>query len=55
MEALHIDWVGVVDAIGYPAFYLYTASLSIPALLLLLLLARRRDFQLLRSAAARAG
>jgi len=45
----------VVDAIGYPAFYLYTASLSIPALLLLLLLARRRDFQLLRSAAARAG
>jgi len=38
----------VVDAIGYPPFYLYTASLSIPALLLLYLLSRRRDFQLLR-------
>ena len=25
----------VVDAIGYPAFFLYTASLSIPALLIL--------------------
>jgi MFS transporter, PAT family, beta-lactamase induction signal transducer AmpG len=34
----------VVDAIGYPQFFLYTASLSIPALLLLYLLARRRDF-----------
>jgi PAT family beta-lactamase induction signal transducer AmpG len=34
----------VVDAIGYPLFFLYTASLSIPALLLLYLLARRRDF-----------
>ncbi len=41
----------VVDAIGYPAFYVYTASLSIPALLLLWVLARRRDFQSLRSAA----
>ncbi len=45
----------VVDAIGYPAFYVYTASLSIPALLLLWVLARRRDFQSLRSAAAQAG
>jgi PAT family beta-lactamase induction signal transducer AmpG len=34
----------VVDAIGYPQFFLYTASLSIPGLLLLYLLARRRDF-----------
>jgi MFS transporter, PAT family, beta-lactamase induction signal transducer AmpG len=34
----------VVDAIGYPQFFLYTASLSIPALLLLYVLARRRDF-----------
>jgi PAT family beta-lactamase induction signal transducer AmpG len=34
----------IVDAIGYPPFFLYTASLSIPALLLLYLLARRRDF-----------
>ncbi len=34
----------VVDAIGYPQFFVYTASLSIPALLLLYLLARRRDF-----------
>ena len=38
----------VVDAIGYPPFYLYTASLSIPALLLLYVLSRRRDFQALR-------
>lgn len=30
----------VVDAIGYPTFFLYTASLSIPALLLLWFLAR---------------
>src|SRR5665213_2247540 len=34
----------VVDAVGYPQFFVYTASLSIPALLLLYLLARRRDF-----------
>jgi PAT family beta-lactamase induction signal transducer AmpG len=34
----------VVDAIGYPQFFVYTASLSIPALLFLYLLARRRDF-----------
>jgi hypothetical protein len=25
----------VVEAIGYPAFYVYTAALSLPALLLL--------------------
>jgi len=31
----------VVDAIGYPAFFTYTASLSIPGLLLLLWLTRR--------------
>ncbi|MGQ0428518.1 MAG: AmpG family muropeptide MFS transporter [Gammaproteobacteria bacterium] len=31
----------VVDAIGYPSFFSYTASLSIPGLLLLLWLARR--------------
>jgi PAT family beta-lactamase induction signal transducer AmpG len=31
----------VVDAIGYPSFFTYTASLSIPGLLLLLWLARR--------------
>jgi PAT family beta-lactamase induction signal transducer AmpG len=31
----------VVDAIGYPRFFLYTASLSIPALLLLYFIARR--------------
>jgi PAT family beta-lactamase induction signal transducer AmpG len=30
----------VVDHIGYPTFFLYTASLSIPALILLLVLAR---------------
>jgi PAT family beta-lactamase induction signal transducer AmpG len=38
----------VVDAIGYPPFYLYTAALSIPALVLLYILWRRRDFQALR-------
>jgi PAT family beta-lactamase induction signal transducer AmpG len=32
----------VVDAIGYPLFFTYTASLSIPGILLLLWLARRR-------------
>jgi MFS transporter, PAT family, beta-lactamase induction signal transducer AmpG len=37
----------VVDAIGYPPFYLYTASLSIPALLFLYVLSRRRDFRAL--------
>jgi PAT family beta-lactamase induction signal transducer AmpG len=31
----------VVDAIGYPAFYAYTASLGLPALVLLYFLARR--------------
>ena len=31
----------VVDAVGYPRFFLYTASLSIPALVLLWLLARQ--------------
>jgi PAT family beta-lactamase induction signal transducer AmpG len=31
----------VVDALDYPAFFVYTASLSIPALLLLWLIARR--------------
>lgn len=40
----------VVDAIGYPPFYLYTASLSIPALLLLYVLSRRRDFRALQPA-----
>jgi PAT family beta-lactamase induction signal transducer AmpG len=33
----------VVDAIGYVPFFLYTASLSIPPMLLLWLLSRRRD------------
>jgi PAT family beta-lactamase induction signal transducer AmpG len=31
----------VVDALGYPDFFLYTASLSIPALLLMIFLVRR--------------
>ena len=34
----------VVDHIGYPVFFLYTAALSIPALLVLYLLSRRADF-----------
>jgi PAT family beta-lactamase induction signal transducer AmpG len=42
----------VVDHIGYPPFFLYTACLSLPALVLLYLLSRRRDFNLLRPAAA---
>ena len=32
----------VVDAIGFPAFFTYTASLSIPGLLLLAWLTRQR-------------
>ena len=35
----------IVSAIGYPSFYLYTAALSIPALLLLLAISRRQDFR----------
>jgi PAT family beta-lactamase induction signal transducer AmpG len=34
----------VVDAVGYPWFFVYTASLSVPALLLLWLLYRRGQF-----------
>ena len=34
----------VVDAVGYPWFFLYTASLSIPALLLLWWLNGRMQF-----------
>jgi MFS transporter, PAT family, beta-lactamase induction signal transducer AmpG len=34
----------VVDAIGYDAFFIYTASLSLPGLLLLYVLARRGAF-----------
>jgi PAT family beta-lactamase induction signal transducer AmpG len=41
----------VVTAIGYPSFYLYTAALSIPALLLLLVLLFRRDFRRITSEA----
>ena len=33
----------VVDAIGYAPFFIYTASLSVPPMLLLWLLSRRRD------------
>jgi PAT family beta-lactamase induction signal transducer AmpG len=39
----------VVDHIGYAPFFLYTAALSIPALLLLYLLSRRADFAQLRA------
>src|SRR5581483_7471890 len=31
----------VVDHIGYPTFFIYTASLSLPALFLLIFVARR--------------
>jgi MFS transporter, PAT family, beta-lactamase induction signal transducer AmpG len=40
----------VVDHIGYPPFFLYTAALSIPALLMLYWLSRRGDIQPLRAA-----
>jgi PAT family beta-lactamase induction signal transducer AmpG len=40
----------VVDRIGYPAFFVYTASLSLPALLLLWLLWRRGGATLLPQA-----
>jgi PAT family beta-lactamase induction signal transducer AmpG len=39
----------VVDHIGYPPFFLYTAALSLPALLLLYLLSRRADFAAVRA------
>jgi hypothetical protein len=42
----------VVDHIGYPTFFLYTAALSIPALVVLYLLSRRADFAPLRTRAA---
>jgi PAT family beta-lactamase induction signal transducer AmpG len=35
----------IVTAIGYPHFYIYTALLSLPALLLLGILVRRADFR----------
>ena len=41
----------VVDHIGYPTFFLYTAALSIPALVVLYLLSRRADFAPPRSSA----
>jgi MFS transporter, PAT family, beta-lactamase induction signal transducer AmpG len=34
----------IVNAIGYPHFYIYTAVLSLPALLVLIVITRRRDF-----------
>jgi PAT family beta-lactamase induction signal transducer AmpG len=33
----------IVDAINYPAFFIYTAALSLPGLILLLVLVRRND------------
>jgi PAT family beta-lactamase induction signal transducer AmpG len=37
----------VVDAIGYPAFFMYTASLGLPALVMLFFLVRRMRFEAL--------
>lgn len=42
----------IAEALGYPHFFLYTASLSIPALLLLIVLVRRGQLEVLRPAAA---
>ena len=41
----------VATAIGYPSFYLYTAALSIPALLVLAVLFLRHDFRRITSEA----
>jgi PAT family beta-lactamase induction signal transducer AmpG len=35
----------IVDAIDYPAFFVYTASMSLPALVILIWLARRRPWE----------
>jgi PAT family beta-lactamase induction signal transducer AmpG len=35
----------VVDAVGYPWFFVYTSSLGIPALVLLYLIVRRREYE----------
>jgi PAT family beta-lactamase induction signal transducer AmpG len=35
----------IVDRMGYPNFFVYTAALSIPALLFLVYLVRRGQFQ----------
>ncbi len=40
----------VVDALGYPDFFLYTASLSVPALLVLIVLVRRAQVPALQPA-----
>jgi PAT family beta-lactamase induction signal transducer AmpG len=45
----------VVDAIGYPAFFMYTASLGLPALVLLFFLARQMREEAAAAAPARAG
>lgn len=42
----------VVDAIGYPAFFVYTAALSIPGLLLLYWLVKRLPMKLAQPSAA---
>jgi MFS transporter, PAT family, beta-lactamase induction signal transducer AmpG len=39
----------IVTSIGYPHFYTYTAALSIPALLVLVVMTRRQDFKQLVS------
>ena len=41
----------VVHAIGYAPFYVYTAALSVPALVLLFVLSRRADFAPVAAAA----
>ena len=45
----------VVDAIGYPAFFIYTASLGLPALVMLFFLVRRMRFEALRRQAGVTG
>jgi PAT family beta-lactamase induction signal transducer AmpG len=43
----------VVDAIGYPAFFVYTATLGLPALLMLYFLARRMQVEAAQKVAAK--
>ncbi|HEX7370371.1 MAG TPA: MFS transporter [Rhodanobacteraceae bacterium] len=39
-KSIASQWGRIVDAIGYPAFYVYTAAIGLPALLLILWLLR---------------
>lgn len=42
-KSIASQWGRIVDAIGYPDFYVYTAAIGLPSLLLILWLLRRPD------------